>query len=104
MAEGGRQAVFDVVDGDGANEITKDEFARFPRDVRKSDAPDAMDVFTGLDTDGDGAISRHEFPRAIRECWLSDDPDAPGSPFFGHVRPPPRRERRSGGVPPGPVR
>ncbi|MFD4973346.1 EF-hand domain-containing protein [Streptomyces sp. NPDC058424] len=85
VTEGGGHAIFDVIDVNGDNEISKDEFARFLRDVWKSDAPDAMDSFTKLDTDGDGAISRYEFIRAVREHFLSNDPDAPGSMFFGHV-------------------
>ncbi|CAL9676865.1 EF-hand domain-containing protein [Streptomyces sp. enrichment culture] len=85
VTEGGGHAIFDVIDVDGDNEITKDEFARFLRDVWKSDAPDAMEAFTKLDTDGDGAISRYEFIRAVREHFLSNDPDAPGSMFFGRA-------------------
>ncbi|MFE0640932.1 EF-hand domain-containing protein [Streptomyces sp. NPDC058877] len=85
VTEGGGHAIFDVIDVNGDNEIGKDEFARFLRDVWKSDAPDAMDVFVKLDTDGDGVISRHEFIRAVREHYLSNDPDAPGSLFFGRV-------------------
>ncbi|MFJ6725943.1 EF-hand domain-containing protein [Streptomyces sp. NPDC091281] len=85
ITEGGGHAIFDVIDVDGDNEISKDEFARSLRDVWKIDAPDAMDSFTRLDTDGDGAISRHEFIRAVREHFLSNDPDAPGSLFFGHI-------------------
>ncbi|MER6434607.1 EF-hand domain-containing protein [Streptomyces sp900105245] len=85
ITEGGGHAIFDVIDVDGDNEISRDEFARFLRDVWKSDAPDAMDAFMKLDTDGDGAISRQEFIRAVREHYLSNDPDAPGSLFFGRV-------------------
>ncbi|MEV7866871.1 EF-hand domain-containing protein [Streptomyces sp. NPDC088124] len=85
VTEGGGHVFFDVIDVDGDNEISKDEFARFLRDVRRIDAPEAMDSFTRLDTDGDGAISRHEFIRAIREHFLSHDPEAPGSLFFGRV-------------------
>ncbi|GAB2804575.1 hypothetical protein GCM10027073_41610 [Streptomyces chlorus] len=85
VTEGGGHAIFDVIDANGDNEISKDEFARFLRDVWRSDAPDAMDMFAKLDTDGDGAISRQEFIRAVREHFLSNDPDAPGSLFFGHV-------------------
>ncbi|CAM5428218.1 EF-hand domain-containing protein [Streptomyces hirsutus] len=85
VTEGGGHAIFDVIDVNGDNEISKDEFTRFLRDVWRSDAPDAMDMFAKLDTDGDGAISRHEFIRAVREHFLSNDPDAPGSLFFGHV-------------------
>ncbi|MFF0381557.1 EF-hand domain-containing protein [Streptomyces sp. NPDC004286] len=85
VTEGGGHAIFDVIDVDGDNEISKDEFARFLRDVWRSEAPDAMESFTRLDTDGDGAISRMEFIRAVREHFLSNDPDAPGSMFFGQV-------------------
>ncbi|MEV4875441.1 EF-hand domain-containing protein [Streptomyces cyaneofuscatus] len=85
VTEGGGHAIFDVIDVDGDNEITKDEFARLMRDVWKDDSPQTMELFTRLDTDGDGAISRHEFIRAVREHFLSNDPDAPGSIFFGHI-------------------
>ncbi|WP_328315738.1 EF-hand domain-containing protein [Streptomyces sp. NBC_00388] len=85
VTEGAGHAIFDVIDVNGDNEISKDEFARALRDVWRIDAPDAMDSFMRLDTDGDGAISRQEFIRAIREHFLSNDPDAPGSLFFGHV-------------------
>ncbi|MCP3757267.1 EF-hand domain-containing protein [Streptomyces sp. TBY4] len=85
VTEGGGHAIFDVIDVDGDNEISKDEFARFLRDVWKSDANEGMEAFHKLDTDGDGVISRHEFIRAVREHFLSNDPDAPGSMFFGRV-------------------
>ncbi|MFJ4806784.1 EF-hand domain-containing protein [Streptomyces murinus] len=85
VTEGGGHAIFDVIDVNENNEISEDEFKRFLRDVWKSDAPDAMDMFSKLDIDGDGAISRQEFIRAVREHFLSNDPDAPGSLFFGHI-------------------
>ncbi|PLW73092.1 EF-hand domain-containing protein [Streptomyces sp. SCUT-3] len=85
VTEGGGHAIFDVIDVDGDNEISRAEFERFLRDVRRSEAPDAMDSFARLDTDGDGTISRYEFIRAIREHFFSHDPDAPGSLFFGRV-------------------
>ncbi|MEU6932017.1 EF-hand domain-containing protein [Streptomyces sp. NPDC046385] len=78
-------AIFDVIDVNGDNEVTKDEFARALNDVWKVTAPDAMDSFYKMDTDGDGAISRQEFLRAMREYFFSDDPAAPGSLFFGSV-------------------
>jgi Ca2+-binding EF-hand superfamily protein len=83
VTESGGHAIFDVIDADGDNEITKEEFARFLRDVWKTGSPEAMDLFAKVDTDGDGAISRHEFIRVVREHFLSNDPDAPGSIFFG---------------------
>ncbi|MEU5078403.1 MULTISPECIES: EF-hand domain-containing protein [Streptomyces] len=85
VTEGGGHAIFDIVDADGDNEISRDEFARLTRDVWKDNSPETMDLFHRLDTDGDGAISRHEFIRAVREHFLSNDPDAPGSIFFGHI-------------------
>ncbi|MFE9887868.1 EF-hand domain-containing protein [Streptomyces scopuliridis] len=85
LADGAGHVIFDVIDVNGDNEISRDEFVRFLRDVWRTDAPDAMDVFARLDTDGDGAISRHEFIRAMREHFLSDNPDTPGSLFFGSI-------------------
>jgi hypothetical protein len=58
-----------------------------PARLWRSEAPEALDAFHELDTDGDGAVSRHESVRAVREHYLSDDPEAPGSLFFGRVRP-----------------
>ncbi|MEU2679108.1 EF-hand domain-containing protein [Streptomyces sp. NPDC007107] len=85
VTEGGGHAIFDIIDSDGDNEISKAEFVRFLRDVWRTDAPDAMEMFEKLDTDSDGTISRQEFIRAVREHFLSNDPDAPGGLFFGHV-------------------
>ncbi|MER6627977.1 EF-hand domain-containing protein [Streptomyces sp. NPDC000987] len=85
VTEGGGHAIFDIIDADGDNEISEEEFARFLRDVWKIDAPEAMDLFTKMDTDRDGAIGRYEFIRIVREHFLTNDPDAPGSLFFGHV-------------------
>ncbi|MEW2426064.1 EF-hand domain-containing protein [Streptomyces nigra] len=85
VTEGGGHAIFDIIDVDGDNEISEDEFARLMRDVWKDNSPQTMELFSKLDTDGDGAISRHEFIRAVREHFLSNDPDAPGSIFYGHI-------------------
>ncbi|MFJ8920327.1 EF-hand domain-containing protein [Streptomyces sp. NPDC102415] len=85
MTEGGAHSIFDIIDVDGDNQISKAEFVHFLKGVWKTDTPDAMDMFAQLDTDGDGAISREEFIRAVREHFLSNDPDAPGGLFFGHV-------------------
>ncbi|MFJ2113086.1 MULTISPECIES: EF-hand domain-containing protein [unclassified Streptomyces] len=85
VAEGAGHAIFDIMDVDGDNEISKAEFARFLKDVCRISAPDAMETFSMLDTDGDGAISRQEFIRAVREHFFSNDPDAPGSLILGHI-------------------
>ncbi|MYW01146.1 EF-hand domain-containing protein [Streptomyces sp. SID3343] len=84
MVEGLAHAIFDVMDTDDDNTISRSEFKRF-LDVWGIDAPDAMDTFARLDTDGDGVISRHEYIRAIREFFYSPDLDAPGSLFFGRL-------------------
>ncbi|ONI92321.1 calcium-binding protein [Saccharothrix sp. ALI-22-I] len=65
--EGGAHAIFDFIDADGDDEITKGEFSRYLRDVLRIQAPDAMDAFSALDTDSDGIISRSEFIRSARE-------------------------------------
>ncbi|MET1075712.1 MAG: EF-hand domain-containing protein [Umezawaea sp.] len=83
MVEGVPHALFDVMDTDGDNTISKAEFQRFLK-VRDISDPGAMDTFTELDTDGDGEISRQEFIRAVREFFYSPDLDAPGSLLFGH--------------------
>ncbi|KJY18132.1 MULTISPECIES: EF-hand domain-containing protein [Streptomyces] len=85
LADGAGHVIFDVIDVDQDNQISKDEFARFLKDVWRTDSPDAMNVFHQLDTDGDGSISRMEFIRAVREYYLSDNPDAPGNLFFGNA-------------------
>ncbi|MGW4158547.1 EF-hand domain-containing protein [Streptomyces sp. NPDC004788] len=79
VADGLGHATFDVIDLDGDNMIGKNEFDRLMRDVWKTDAPEAMDVFVQLDTDGDGEISRQEYLRAIREYYFSSEPGALGS-------------------------
>ncbi|MER7623859.1 EF-hand domain-containing protein [Streptomyces sp. NPDC126503] len=85
VAEGGAHAVFDVIDVDGDNEISKDQFTRLLTDVWKVTDPTALDAFSRIDTDGDGVISRLEFVRTLREYHFSDDPKAPGSIIFGQL-------------------
>lgn len=84
MVEGVPHAIFDVMDTDGDNTISKAEFKQF-LDVWNITDPGAMDTFARLDTDGDGAISRQEFIRAVREFFYSSDLNAAGSLFFGHL-------------------
>ncbi|GAA3005190.1 EF-hand domain-containing protein [Streptomyces fulvorobeus] len=85
IVEGSAHAVFDCIDVDGDDEISKDEYARYLRDIWQVTDPDAMESFTQLDTDGDGTISRQEFIRAIREYYHSNDSHAAGSKLLGHV-------------------
>lgn len=85
LADGTGHVIFDVIDVNGDNEIGKDEFTRFLKDVSRVEGAGAVEAFIKLDTDGDGTISRQEFIRAAREHHFSNDPDAPGSLFFGHI-------------------
>jgi Ca2+-binding EF-hand superfamily protein len=85
MVEGLGHVIFDLVDNNGDNEITKDEFTRLLRDVWKVSAPDAMNTFDQLDTDGDGSVSRQEFIRATREYFYSNDRKSAGQVFFQGV-------------------
>ncbi|RVU26172.1 EF-hand domain-containing protein [Streptomyces antnestii] len=84
VADSHAHAVFDVIDTDGDNEISQDEFTRYLKDVWQVTAP-AMETFVRIDTDGDGAISRQEFIRTVQEYHYSEDPDAPGSLLYGRV-------------------
>ncbi|MCK2215613.1 EF-hand domain-containing protein [Actinomadura sp. ATCC 31491] len=84
MVEGLTHAIFDVIDSDGDNTISKPEFHQYLK-VWDVNDPAALEVFQQLDTDGDGAVSRLEFVRAVREFYYSPDLDAPGSLFFGRI-------------------
>ncbi|MBL1096367.1 EF-hand domain-containing protein [Streptomyces coffeae] len=85
IVDGSAHAIFDCVDANGDNQITKDEFAHYLKEVWQLTAPDALDTFTVLDADGDGVISRQEFVRATREYFFSADSNAAGSLFFGRI-------------------
>ncbi|MFK0229908.1 EF-hand domain-containing protein [Streptomyces sp. NPDC090303] len=83
LADGAGHVIFDVIDTDRDNQITKGEFTVYLKKVWQVTEPGAVDCFDRMDTDGDGAIDRMEFVRAIREQLLSNDADAPGSLIFG---------------------
>ncbi|MGA5086076.1 EF-hand domain-containing protein [Streptomyces pseudogriseolus] len=84
MVEGVPHAVFDIMDTDGDNTISKAEFQQYLKVWDITD-PGAMDTFVQLDADGDGFISRQEFLRAVREFFYSPDLEAPGSLVFGRL-------------------
>ncbi|MFC9863016.1 MULTISPECIES: EF-hand domain-containing protein [unclassified Streptomyces] len=83
VADGLGHVIFDVIDVNGDNEISREEYTRFLTDVWALEEADALQAFRTLDTDGDDTVSRPEFLRAIRDYFLLSDPDAPGSLFFG---------------------
>jgi hypothetical protein len=84
MVEAVPQAIFDVMDTDGDNHISKPEYKLFLDAWEVSDL-EALDVFLQIDTDGDGRISRAEFITAIRDFFTSPELESPGSLFFGHI-------------------
>lgn len=84
MAETVPQAIFDVMDTDADDAISKPEYKVFLQAWGVSDL-EALNVFLELDTDDDGRISRAEFIGAIRDFFTSPELDSPGSLFFGHI-------------------
>ncbi|ARH92279.1 EF-hand domain-containing protein [Streptomyces sp. MOE7] len=85
IVEGCGHAIFDCMDANGDNEVSKEEFETFLRKVWQVSQPDAIEAFHRMDLNGDGHISRQEFIRAAREYFYSNDPDTAGSLFFGQV-------------------
>lgn len=83
VADGLGHVLFDVIDVNGDNEISREEYTRFLTDVWAIEEADALQAFRTLDTSGDDTVSRPEFLRAIRQYFLLNDPEAPGSLFFG---------------------
>lgn len=84
MADLVPRAIFDVMDTDADDTISKAEYKVFLDAWGVSDL-EALDVFLQLDTDDDGRISRDEFIGAIRDFFTSPELDSPGSLFFGHI-------------------
>lgn len=84
MVEGLPHAIFDVIDTDDDNGISRAEFQKFLKVWDVTD-PSAMETFDRLDTDGDGTISRQEYIRSWREFFYSPDPNAPGAFYLGKV-------------------
>jgi hypothetical protein len=79
VVDGFGHAIFDVVDTNGDNEITKDEFDRLLRDVWKAAAPESSNAFSRVDTDDDGTISRQEFLRAAHKYFNSSGLNGAGN-------------------------
>ncbi|WP_067499126.1 EF-hand domain-containing protein [Actinoplanes sp. TFC3] len=84
MADVVPQAIFDVMDTDADDAISKPEYKVFLQAWGVSDL-EALNVFLELDTDDDGRISRSEFIGAIRDFFTSPELDPPASLFFGHI-------------------
>ena len=84
MADVVPQAIFDVMDTDADDAISKPEYKVFLEAWGVSDL-EALNVFLELDADDDGRISRGEFIGAIRDFFTSPELDSPASLFFGHI-------------------
>ncbi|MGV9883468.1 EF-hand domain-containing protein [Streptomyces sp. NPDC003006] len=82
--EGISHAVFDLMDADGDDVLSREEFSGL-LSVWDSTAPEAWETFDGMDTDKDGRISRQEFLEAMTQFHTAGDPHRPGSQFFGSV-------------------
>ncbi len=83
-AEGVAEAVFDLLDTDGDDRISREEFLRYTGALGAG-AADAEERFAGVDTDEDGFISRQEFVLSAREYLFGDDTRSPGGFVFGVV-------------------
>ncbi|MFJ9562643.1 EF-hand domain-containing protein [Streptomyces fuscichromogenes] len=86
MTEGPPHAVFDALDADGDNKVSRSDFSRYLSEVRRIAMPGSMDAFAALDADGDGYITRNEFIRSVWEFLRSDDLERPGSLYFGQLQ------------------
>lgn len=84
MIEGIPGAIFDIIDSNDDNKISKEEFARLLKHWGVT-ASGAMDTFIMLDTDRDGYISRQEFLRALWKIHYSADLAAPGTLHVEHL-------------------
>ncbi|MFD6952813.1 MULTISPECIES: EF-hand domain-containing protein [unclassified Nocardiopsis] len=83
-AEGVAEAVFDLLDTDGDDRISREEFLRYANALG-AEAADAEERFAGVDADEDGFISREEFVLSAREYLFGDDTRSPGGFVSGVV-------------------
>ncbi len=89
------RAVFDAVDLDDDQELTRDELSRYPgelRELRHGDAR-AAEAFERVDKNRDGHVSPREFRLADPE-WAALDPDGDGATRL--VKPPFAFQRERG--------
>ncbi|MET9708817.1 EF-hand domain-containing protein [Nocardiopsis alba] len=82
--EGVAEAVFDLLDEDGDNRISLEEFLTYA-DVLGAREEDARQRFAHVDTDGDEHISREEFVLSARQYLFGEDIESPGGFVFGVV-------------------
>ncbi len=73
---------FDVLDADGDDRITLEEFRAFHK-AHNVDSTYTDSAFAAMDTNGNGSLSRDETMAHLRDFFYSQDPDKPGNYFFG---------------------
>ncbi|SHF01678.1 EF-hand domain-containing protein [Streptoalloteichus hindustanus] len=78
------EALFEVVDSDRNNKISKDEFVRYGRALGVP-ADEAGNVFQRMDVDGDGELSRNEFARNMYDFFAGTDAKAIGNELIGRI-------------------
>ncbi len=76
---------FPVLDTDGDHDLSFEEFSRFYRGFRNTDA-DATAAFPLLDFDSNGIITRDEFFLAFYLFHMSEDEAHPSKHFFGILK------------------
>lgn len=76
---------FPVLDTDGDQDLSFDEFSRFYRGFRNTDAQ-AQVVFPLLDFDNNGVITRDEFFLAFYLFHMEEDENHPSKYFFGDLK------------------
>jgi Ca2+-binding EF-hand superfamily protein len=75
-------ALYDYVDIDGNQRLTREEFLAIARAWNLQD-PEAS--FSSLDEDGSGELSKQEFQKFMQDFYTSTDPNARGNNLNGPI-------------------
>ena len=76
-------ALYGVIDGDGDERITVQEYRDWLTAVGLADDTDVEGAFRGFDKNEDGYLSRAEFTEISRQFWTNFDPNIPASRWIG---------------------
>ncbi|SEG36970.1 Ca2+-binding protein, EF-hand superfamily [Nonomuraea solani] len=76
-------AYIDIIDGNGDDQVTQEEYVRLLTAICELDQPRAAEAFDKLDVGRKGHLSREELHHAVKEFYFSTDPQAPGNWTFG---------------------
>jgi Ca2+-binding EF-hand superfamily protein len=72
-----------VVDTDGDDKMSADEYARWGRSLMSRPESESRANHRRIDTDGDGYITRQELLESIRDFYFNDDPKSPVARLLG---------------------